>query len=162
MGSGKSTTGKALSALMGYDFIDLDSYIEDKAGMSIPEIFATFGEAHFRAMEAEAVRDVVIMSRITSTDRVVALGGGTVMTGSVQHLIFEDTTCVYLETSAGVLSERIGKGEGRPLASTDFEERLQSRIPVYELAPVKVLTDGRAPEEIAAEILSELNKIEHK
>ena len=55
MGSGKSSVGKLLAAALGCRLIDLDSFIEDKSGRSIPEIFASDGEAAFRNMEREAL-----------------------------------------------------------------------------------------------------------
>ena len=44
MGSGKSSVGAKLAARLGYEFVDLDRYIEDKIALSIPEIFALKGE----------------------------------------------------------------------------------------------------------------------
>ena len=55
MGCGKSTVGKILAKKMGCQCVDLDKYIEDTAGMSIPEIFDKYGEEHFRKLETEAL-----------------------------------------------------------------------------------------------------------
>ena len=59
MGSGKSSVGKELSSILGYPLIDLDSYIEDKAGESVPEIFARGGESLFREIESASLREVL-------------------------------------------------------------------------------------------------------
>ena len=77
MGSGKSSVGVRLATCLGYEFIDLDYYIEKKIGLSIDEIFKEQGEDGFRAIEAEALRDVVIMHKLTAENLVLALGGGT-------------------------------------------------------------------------------------
>ena len=147
MGSGKSTTGLALAGLLGWEFIDLDSYIEGKIGRSPERIIAQDGETRFRAMEAEALRDVLIMHQLTGEDLVLALGGGTIMTTSVRHLILEDTLCVYLRTSDEELRKRRTEGRWNP-----------ERQPVYEMAALTVVTDGQTPQEVAELIRAELKK----
>ena len=141
MGSGKSSTGSELAGLLGWEFIDLDEYIEGKIGRSVGEIIAQDGETRFRAVEAEALRDVVIMHRLTGENLVLALGGGTIMTTSVRRLILEDTLCVYLKTSFGQLKKRLSEGRWAP-----------ERQPVYEMAALTVVTDGKTPHEVAEEI----------
>ena len=141
MGSGKSSTGSELAGLLGWEFIDLDRYIEGKIGRSPEQIIAQDGETRFRAMEAEALRDVVIMHQLTGENLVLALGGGTIMTTSVRRLILEDTLCVYLRTSSEELNKRLSEGRWAP-----------ERQPVYELAALTVVTDGKTPLEVAKEI----------
>ena len=147
MGSGKSTTGLALAGLLGWEFIDLDIYIEGKIGRSPERIIAQDGETRFRAMEAEALRDVLIMHQLTGENLVLALGGGTIMTTSVRHLILEDTLCVYLRTSDEELRKRRTEGRWNP-----------ERQPVYEMAALTVVTDGKTPQEVAELIRAELKK----
>ena len=141
MGSGKSSTGSELAGLLGWEFIDLDEYIEGKIGRSVGEIIAQDGETRFRAVEAEALRDVVIMHRLTGENLVLALGGGTIMTPSVRRLILEDTLCVYLKTSFGHLKKRLSEVRWGP-----------ERQSVYEKAALTVVTDGKTPHEVAEEI----------
>ena len=141
MGSGKSSTGSELAGLLGWEFIDLDRYIEGKIGRSPEQIIAQDGETRFRAVEAEALRDVVIMHQLTGENLVLALGGGTIMTTSVRRLILEDTLCVYLRTSSEQLQKRLGEGRWAP-----------ERQPVYEMAALTVVTDGKTPYEVAQEI----------
>ena len=138
MGSGKSSTGKALAALLGWEHIDLDSYIEAKIGLDPEGIISRDGEVRFRAIEAEALRDVVTMHQLTGENLILSLGGGTVMTTSVRHLIFGQTKCVYLKTSGEELRRR--RADGRWPAE---------RVSVYEQAPVTVDTDGKTPQEVA-------------
>ena len=152
MGSGKSAVGKALGEALEMEFVDLDAYIEHKAGRSIPEIFATDGEEYFRALEAEAVRDVVVLHQIAGGGVVLALGGGTVMTRSVQELIFDQTVCVYLSASPHTLRSRLEGGTGRPLLNEDFPALLESRIPTYSRARFTIDTDGLDVKEVVEKI----------
>lgn len=163
MGSGKSTAGRELAALLGCRFVDLDRYIEDKKGESIQEIFDSEGELAFRATEAEAVRDIVIMHNLTGEDTVLALGGGTMMTAPIRQLLLSQSVCVYLKASSELLLQRIREGHPRPLAALDDKEllgRLEARTPVYSQAPVTVETDGKTAGQIADEIRQKLIEYE--
>ena len=162
MGSGKSRTGKELARLLGWEFVDLDRYIEHKAGKSIAEIFEADSEEYFRALEAEAVRDLVTMRQITGESLVLSLGGGTIMTGAIRPLILEQTFCVYLQTSLDTVLGRVGgRNRNRPMLQGKYrtEELLDARTPVYEMAALTVRTDGRTPEEVAAEIFESMKKL---
>ena len=152
MGAGKTSTAKALAEMLGWDFEDLDSSVAHKKGMSVADIIRNEGEEAFRAVEAECLRDSLIMHRLTGKDLVLALGGGTATIGSVQHLIFGETLCVWLQASLGTVKERIGPdASSRPLFSEALYEERQE---IYAKAPLSVVTDGKTPEEVAAEIMS--------
>ena len=85
--SGKSTLGRALAERLGLHFVDLDERIVAEAGMTIPEIFKSRGEAVFRDIESKALKEVVsgLISKLQtsnfklSTPAVVSLGGGTLL-----------------------------------------------------------------------------------
>lgn len=150
MGAGKTCTGKALADMLGWDFEDLDACVEHKKGMSIADFIRSEGEDAFRAVEAECLRDSLIMHIMTGRDLVLALGGGTPTIGSVRHLIFGQTTCVWLKASIETVRDRLGEDtSSRPLFS---EELFRVRQEIYARAPLSVITDGRSPEEVAAEI----------
>ena len=156
MGSGKSRVGRELAKSLGWEFIDLDRYIEHKTGLSIAEIFKE-GELKFRAIEAEAVRDIVTMRQITGDDLVLSLGGGTLTITSIRWLILGQTECVFLRTSLDSIIGRLGtKSKSRPLYQNkfDIEELLDERTPVYELAKCTVQTDGLSPKEVSDKIKS--------
>ena len=72
-GAGKSTVGALAAARLGMPFVDLDGEIEKAAGMPIPRIFETEGEAGFRRRETEALRRVALVG-----GQVIAAGGGIV------------------------------------------------------------------------------------
>ena len=163
MGCGKSSVGRELSRLLCCPFMDLDSVIEEKAGRSIPEIFATDGEAAFRQMESETLEDIA-----GADDAVVlALGGGTVMTRECAEIVHEKTLCIYLRASVETLVRNLsGEADGRPMLNTSsrgakrrgdrqtrIEELLSKRSATYEsTAHITIDTDGRSVTEIAEDI----------
>ena len=157
MGSGKSSVGAELATLLGFEFIDLDCYIEEKIGLSIKGIFEMQGEEGFRAIEAEALRDVVVMHTLTHKDLVLALGGGTIAIKGVRHLILEDTTCIYLEASPKTLMARL-EGEGRPLLDENMESLLKAREEFYREAPISIRTDDYTVREVAQIAAEKLKK----
>lgn len=149
MGCGKSSVGRELSALLSFPYVDLDEYIVHKAGQSIPEIFND-GEQRFRAIEAEAIRDLVVMDEVSESDMVISLGGGTITIPSVQDLILNRTSCIYLRTSLETIIKRLGPDtSSRPIFS---KELYRKRLETYEKAAYSVDTDGKTPESIAKEI----------
>ncbi len=158
MGCGKSSVGRALAERLGWEFVDLDGYIAHKKGMSIPEIFRGEGEQAFRAVEAECLRDVVVMHQIAGGDVVVALGGGTPGITSVRKLILEQTECFWLKASLETCLNRIGPAvSGRPLLSScigtaSVEELFSERERLYSLAPHHIDTDSINIEETAGRI----------
>lgn len=152
MGSGKSTVGRIVADALGCTFLDLDLIIEKKAGKSIPQIFEAEGEREFRRLEKKALEDTV--SKYCESTAVLALGGGTVTVPGAVQLLQEKTLCIYLESSAETLQERIGNGEGRPLADENFAQRLESREPLYNAAAhVTICTEGLSSEDVADEII---------
>lgn len=158
MGCGKSSTGRKLAEILGWEFIDLDTYIEHKIGQNIPEIFAD-SEQRFRAIEAEAVRDVVTMKEITGGNLVLALGGGTFCNAVVRDFLLSRTETVWLAATEKTLEGRLAAGTGeRPmLQNTDWKALLSERTAYYQLAEKHIDTDNLTPEE-AAIIISKWNR----
>ena len=145
MGCGKSGTGKELAGLLSCGFTDLDRYIEHKTGQGIPEIFKD-GEERFRALEAEAVRDIIIMNMVSGGDLVVALGGGTLSISSVRDFILQNTVCVYLKASLDSCLEWVGDRASRPMLNNPGispEALFKSREPFYERAAITVDVTGK-------------------
>ncbi len=124
MGSGKSTAGKKLAAKFGYDFIDLDHFIESEYKLTIPEIFATKGENEFRAMEHNALKKVIEKNNI-----VIACGGGTPCYYNNMELMNNNGTTVYIKMSVDALVNRlINAKEKRPLIANKTEAELRAFI----------------------------------
>ena len=151
MGSGKSTVGRIIADALGCPFMDMDSLIEKKVGKSIPEIFATDGEAHFRLLEKQLLEQTV--KKYAGVDAVLALGGGTAALTGAAALLREKTLCIYLQDSLENLRPRLVQAQ-RPLAGEDLEALLALREPFYmEAASIVLPTAGHSPEEIADEII---------
>jgi shikimate kinase len=111
MGSGKSTTGRRLASLLGWKFLDLDKQIEKHAGKSIPELFSEYGEAHFRDVEAEVLRNLE-----SGSNAVISTGGGTPCHGDNMDYMKDTGLTVYLKLTPEQLKSRLANSRGeRPL-----------------------------------------------
>ena len=150
--SGKSTLGRGLAAAWGIPFVDLDARIAARTGQSIPQIFATAGEAAFRRLEAEALA----AAGREEGDAVVALGGGALLNPANRSLAEAAGAVLVLEASAETLLARAEAARGqRPLLAGDSpaarEERLrrllQARAAHYRSFARRLPTDGRSPED---------------
>ena len=158
MGAGKSTVAGLLAQAWGVPARDTDADIEAGEGREISEIFVDSGEAHFRALEAAAVADA-----LASHDGVLSLGGGAVLDPATRELL-AGTTVVFLRVGLSEAVKRVGLGVGRPLLLGNVRSRIKAlldeRTPVYEAAATLVVdTDGRAPEEVAAEIVARIEGV---
>lgn len=118
MGCGKSTTGKLLAQKAGLKFTDLDDYIEEKEGMSIPEIFSQKGEPYFREREAQAVKE------LSAENSVVACGGGTIINDNSARIARENGTVFFLDIPFETCYDRIKDDAHRPLVANNTKEQL--------------------------------------
>lgn len=120
------------------------------------EIFARFGEAHFRQTEREHLKRAS-----QGPAAVVALGGGAYVDPENRAVVDDSGIAVWLEASFSTIKERIRPDGTRPLlADMEQAKRLYSeRLPAYKLARVHVLTDNRLPDAIAQEILERVNTL---
>ena len=126
MGSGKSTLGKELANRLGYKFIDMDHYIEEKCCKFIDEIFRDYGEEWFRAFETNTLKEFLEMD-----DVVIATGGGVIK--NKKHKKLMDGKCIYLSVPVEILEERLAFDDTRPLLKTrSVRSILEERIPLYE------------------------------
>jgi len=153
-GAGKTTVGAALAKRLGVAFADTDAIVEAAAGKPVGDIFITDGEAEFRRLERAAVADALAPAGAV---RVIGLGGGAVMDTETQGRLVGHRV-VYLATGFGELVKRVGLDRARPLLvgtspRAQLKALLDQRLPVYDrLAWRTVKTDGRDPDDIAAEI----------
>jgi shikimate kinase len=154
-GAGKSTVGTLLAARLSVGFLDTDASVEAVAGKPVSDIFIEDGEAAFRALERQAVA-----AAIAGHDGVISVGGGAVLDTGTQALLAGQSV-VYLETGFAEAARRVGLDVPRPLLlgnpRAQLKALLEQRLPVYRrLAWITVVTDGRAPAEIADEIAARI------
>ncbi|GAA0273908.1 shikimate kinase [Cryptosporangium japonicum] len=155
-GAGKTTIGGLLAAELGVEFRDVDHDIEATAGKPISEIFVDDGEPAFRALEVDAVA-----AALESHDGVLALGGGAVLADATRAAL-RGHRVVHLNVGLSDAAERVGLNTARPLLSLNPRATLRTllaeRAPIYaEVATITVDTDGRTPEDIAADVLKQVN-----
>jgi shikimate kinase len=154
MGSGKSSVGHVLAQRLSCPYIDLDSEVVAAAGRSITEIFSQDGEQVFRTMETHCLKQVLQGGR-----SVIATGGGVVIAAENRALMRARGIVVNLVVSLPVVLQRLHGATDRPLFSgNDAESRVKSlmedRKQFYAEADIRIDTDGKSVEDVAAEILS--------
>lgn len=153
MACGKTTVGDLLAKKLNKLQIDLDQAIVEREKLTIPEIFAKFGEDHFRLCEHRA-----LLANI-GKDAVITTGGGTPMRDdNAACLINSGAPVILLDAEIQTIVDRIGNDKNRPLANRlDVEGMAKlkaSRQERYEqVANLKIQTDHLTPEEICQQIL---------
>ncbi len=156
MGSGKSMLGRELADRLGWEFVDLDSWIESREQKSIAEIFRERGEAGFREAETSTLRE---LTQSMSRDRVVALGGGAFVSQQNRELL-RGWPSVFLHAPLEDLWQRCqADGIDRPLRKDreHFSRLHDERLPYYRQATVVVQTSGKDAAAICSEIESALH-----
>jgi len=157
-GSGKSTVGRLLADALGVGFRDTDDDVEAAAGETIADIFVSRGEDEFRALERAAV-----VSALAEHDGVLALGGGAILDPQTQADLGGHRV-VHLDVSLAAASPRIGLSGARPLLVGSPRKQwlvlAEARRAIYtSLARVSVSTDGRTPQQVAEQVLAELEEL---
>src|SRR5262245_20458054 len=156
MGSGKSSIGRRVALRLGIPFVDADVEIEKAAGMSISDIFATRGEAEFRAGEAR-----VLLRLLDSGPQVLATGGGAFINPQTRAAIGSKGISIWLEAEVGGLMNRIRRRHDRPLLQTPdpaatLRKLMEERDPIYALADLTVQSREVTHDKIVDEIVSAL------
>lgn len=157
-GTGKTTTGRRLAALLGVAFADSDDLVAAAVGLPVPEYLKAEGEDTFRRQEAAAIR-----AALSGFEGVLALGGGAVTSEQVRtDLAAAGMPVALLQGSLRTLGQRVGDARTRPLLAGDPTARLAElaarREPLYrECATVVVITDDRTPAQVADELAALLH-----
>ena len=125
MGSGKTQTGYFLAKKLGYKFVDLDVFIEEKNGKRIKEIFEEYGEDYFREIERDALKTVTE----SKENIVISTGGGTPCFFDNMNYMLEHGITVYLKLPTDQLIDRLKENkEKRPVISKYNENELEEFI----------------------------------
>lgn len=157
MGSGKSSVGRVLAERLSCRFIDLDAEIVKAAGVSINELFARDGEAVFRLLESAQLERI-----LSKAERcVVATGGGAVIAPGNREMMRKLGITVNLMVTLEQVLQRLQGCDDRPLlAGEKAAERaaalMEGREQFYADADIRIDTDGKSVEDVAAVILSHL------
>jgi shikimate kinase len=153
MGAGKTTAGRALARLLGWEFIDLDERIVAADGRTIERIFREAGEPYFRRLETDILATLQKRPRI-----VVACGGGTYAQEASRALIDRAGIAVWVRVALQTALARCAGSAGRPLlrSAAQAEALYRRRLGSYRAAPLRVDADGLSPEEVAERIVGML------
>jgi len=156
-GSGKSTVGVALAAHLQWPFVDTDSLIELKESKQITDLFVENGEAYFRRVEFEVLKEVLL-----EPSAVISLGGGAPISEPAQDVLnSSNSTIVFLDVALATAAPRVGFNRDRPLLLGNPRAQWQAlsdqRRPIYEkLATHSIKVDDMTVDEIIAIIESNL------
>lgn len=133
-GSGKTAVSTMLAEKLGRKILDTDTMVAEKAGVTIPEIFAAQGEAGFRRLETEATAEVGKLS-----GNIISTGGGVVTVADNYELLHQNGVIVWIERDTNKLAR-----DGRPISlSSDLNELYAARLPLYDrFADIKADNNG--------------------
>lgn len=151
MGCGKSTIGKILARKCGCGFIDMDDYIVDREGMTIPQIFAYKGEKYFRDTET------AVIGELAKKQCIIACGGGAMLKKENADIASENGIIIYIDIPFEACYERIAGDRNRPLVMNNSKEQLEEiyngRVPIYKENSTAAVDGLGSADEVAARIL---------
>jgi len=152
--------GVELACLDGREFVEVDSLIESRSGLSLAEIFTLYGEDYYRRMEAECIADLLGGERRL----VVALSGGVVHNADIFSRLKRECVTVWLKAEPEEYMERVlAQGDNRPMsnredAMAELRLLIAKREPHYASSRVILSTTGKSPAEIARLVLEEIGE----
>ena len=143
MGCGKTTVGKKMARLTGFNFVDIDQKIVDDAGMSIVEIFDKHGEQYFRDLEKSTIKSVLENAENT----VISVGGGAILNDETANLLKSLARVFFLDVDVKTVMLRTQGDTKRPLLQVPnkrqrVQELLRERRPIYRRNTTDYI-DGR-------------------
>ena len=158
MGCGKSTVGRQVAGELDFEFVDVDTLIEEQAGISITEIFSTEGEAAFRQLEREVIAALADRKKL-----VIATGGGAIVDPKNLASLKRHALVICLWANAETIHKRTKHQSHRPLLQqgdplVTIRQMLSARAPHYKQADVIVNTEMRPQREVAAQVLHQFEE----
>lgn len=159
MGSGKTTVGQRVAALLGLEFLDCDHELEARTGASVALIFDVEGETGFRERETRMLSELTARKGI-----LLATGGGVILREENRRLLANSGLVVYLNTSVKQQLRRLGRDRSRPLLQTpDRRAKLlrlaEERNPLYrEIADIEFPAQNRALDAVAKDLAGTIRR----
>lgn len=162
MGAGKSAVGRMVAQQLRVPFIDTDVEIERVSRMTISELFATYGEEEFRALETRVIKRL-----LRGGPKVVSTGGGAFINDNTRAHIRRGGISLWLKADLEVLWERVNKRDHRPLLKTEnpkatLSALMEKRYPIYAEADITIESRDVRKEIIATEVLTALAGLKQK
>ncbi|MCD6291425.1 MAG: 3-dehydroquinate synthase [Anaerolineae bacterium] len=154
MGTGKTTIGQLIARRLRRKFVDMDAIIEERTGMSIPQIFREQGEEAFRRLESELCRELAAQSGL-----VIATGGGALINAENRAALGATGDIICLRASVDAIMARVGTSMDRPkLDGTDRRARIEAlldeRAAAYDAIQIQLDTSDVTPEEAVERALA--------
>ena len=142
MATGKSSVGRIVADSIGYVCIDVDTLIEQEAGVSVSKIFEVEGEMSFRERETHIIKHISSLRNV-----VISTGGGAMILPENRELLKKSGMIVCLEASIDEILKRAGRRETRPLINVEnpheaIRKLLEDRKPFYSEADIRIDTSG--------------------
>jgi len=158
MASGKTAVGRRVARKLGYRFLDTDQFIEAELGRTISDIFATEGEAYFRALESRLARSLG-----TLHNHVIATGGGMALAPGNLEALRQAGPVIFLRADPAEIIRRLERDTRRPkVQGGDLEQRVRQlygeRMPTYVQADVVIDTAGKSVNWVAGEVLRQVGR----
>lgn len=162
MGAGKSAIGRMVAQQLKVSFIDTDVEIERVSRMTIAELFATYGEEEFRALETRVVKRL-----LRGGPKVISTGGGAFINDNTRRHITHGSVSLWLKADIEVLWERVNKRDHRPLLKTENPKAtlaalMEKRYPIYAEADLTIESRDVRKEIIVTEVLAAIAGLEQK
>lgn len=160
MGSGKTLISKELEKILGRRRVSTDDLIEKQEHMTIPQIFSTKGEAYFRALEEDIIKDVSGKAGL-----IIDCGGGVVLNPKNVKNLKTQGILINLSITADSVLKNIAGGAHRPLLNvpdprTKVEELLKARESYYTQADYSVVVDGKPLDTLTQDVLKVIKNVE--
>ncbi|WP_296037600.1 shikimate kinase [uncultured Agrobacterium sp.] len=162
MGAGKSAIGRSAAQQMRVPFVDTDDEIERVSRMTISELFATYGEDEFRALETRVIKRL-----LRGGPKVVSTGGGAFINDNTRRHIKRGGVSLWLKADLEILWERVNKRDHRPLLKTENPKAtlaalMEKRYPIYREADITIESRDVRKDIITTEVLEAIASLTRK
>lgn len=161
MGAGKSTVSDYLSTMFAMKIVEMDQVISEREEMSIPDIFATYGEEYFRDLETK-----LLVEMQSKKNTIISCGGGAALREENVVEMKKNGRVVLLTASPQTVYERVKDSEERPILNGNnnveyIAELMEKRREKYEAAAdIVIQTDNKTVLQVCEELISKLMEMD--